>query len=194
MRDARSGSSPPDRCLADEHHLRRARQREDRHDARVRVPARATRVERGAVRIELTRERGAAHCASRAHDNAARTARAHPSRDARAAAAFGAGVNDWKRARAEKRGCVGPHAGGDTRESGRAERRRLHHVRPLDRNAEHVGLELHQPVVLRCAAIDAQPIERAARRAAASPRARPPWRTPSPRARRARDARASCRA
>ena len=43
-------------------------------------------------------------------------------------------------------------------------------LRPHDRHAEHVGLELHQQVVGRGAAVDAQLGERDARRPSASPR------------------------
>ena len=62
---------------------------------------------------------------------------------------------------------VRPHAGRESGEARGAERGRLDHVGPLDGNAEHVGLKLHQPVVVRRAAVDAQPIERRRR----SPRA-----------------------
>src|SRR6185503_20750348 len=68
-------------------------------------------------------------------------------------------LEDGEGARREKFVSVLPHAGGKSREPGRAKSRRLHHVGPLDRNAEHVCLKLHQPIVRGCAAIYTQPPE-----------------------------------
>ena len=49
-----------------------------------------------------------------------------------------------------------PNAGGEAREVGRSERRRLRGSRALDRDAEHVGLELHQEVVEARTAVDVE--------------------------------------
>src|SRR5438552_14650823 len=48
---------------------------------------------------------------------------------------------------AEKLRAAPPHSQCDAGQAGGAERGGLDHVRPLDRNTQHVGLELHQPVV-----------------------------------------------
>ena len=65
-----------------------------------------------------------------------------------------------------------PEADGEAREIRGAERRRFGDRRPDDRDAEQVGLELHQRVVGRRAAVDAQLVQRDARsrRAIASSR------------------------
>lgn len=52
------------------------------------------------------------------------------------------------------------------RQPRRAQRRGFDQVGPLDGNAEHVTLELHQPVVLGGTAIDPQDVQRRATRAA----------------------------
>ncbi len=53
----------------------------------------------------------------------------------------------------EKLRRAGPDAECDAREPRGTERRGLDHVRPLDRDAQHIGLELHQPIVGRGAAV-----------------------------------------
>ena len=55
---------------------------------------------------------------------------------------------------------AGPEARRQPGEIRRAQRRRLCHPRPHHRNAQHVGLELHQQIVHRRAAVDAQRLER----------------------------------
>src|SRR5690348_10673235 len=49
-----------------------------------------------------------------------------------------------------------PYSGRQSGEPCRAKRRGLDHVRPLHRDAEHVGLKLHEPVVHGRAAIHAE--------------------------------------
>ena len=67
-----------------------------------------------------------------------------------------------------------------------AERRGLEHLGPHDRHAEQVGLELHQQVVRRRAAVDAQLAQREAARPSPSPPARRRSGRRSPPARRGR--------
>src|SRR5690349_16971304 len=54
---------------------------------------------------------------------------------------------------------VFPDSGREPGKASRPERRRFHHIWPLDWNAEDVGLKLHEPVVVGCATIDAKPLE-----------------------------------
>ncbi len=80
---------------------------------------------------------------------AERTARSHP-RIARSASARDTrGVNVVNRRVAKNSSTLFQTPAAVARQTRHTERRRLHHVRPLDGNAEHVGLELHQPIVHR---------------------------------------------
>ena len=82
----------------------------------------------------------------------------------------------------------------DAGEQRRAERRRLGDLGDRDGHAEHVGLKLHEPAVGGRAAVGAQLLQRLARRRAPSPARRRRSGRRSPRASRARGARAWCRA